>query len=48
VPFLYVDTQDAVGQAAGLEVGSAAAAIVDGGEAAEEVEGIADRIGDLR
>ena len=27
VPFLYVDTQDAVGQAAGLEVGSAAAAI---------------------
>jgi large subunit ribosomal protein L7Ae len=48
VPFLYVDTQDAVGQAAGLEVGSAAAAITDGGEADGQVERIADRIQDLR
>jgi large subunit ribosomal protein L7Ae len=48
IPFLYVDTQDEVGQAAGLEVGSAAAAIVDGGEAADDVERIAERIQDLR
>ena len=47
-PFLYVDTQDEIGRAAGLEVGSAAAAITDGGEATEQVEQIADRIGDLR
>ena len=47
-PFLYVDTQEEVGQAAGLEVGSAAAAITDGGEAADQVERIADRIQDLR
>jgi large subunit ribosomal protein L7Ae len=48
VPFLYVDTQDEVGQAAGLEVGSAAAAITDGGEATGQVEEIADRLQDLR
>jgi large subunit ribosomal protein L7Ae len=47
VPFLYVETQADVGQAAGLEVGSAAAAIVDDGEADDQVEEIADRVQDL-
>jgi large subunit ribosomal protein L7Ae len=48
IAFLYVETQDDVGHAAGLEVGSAAAAIVDPGEASEDVEDIAGKIEDLR
>ena len=48
IAFLYVETQDDVGHAAGLEVGSAAAAVVDAGEASEDVEDIAGKIEDLR
>jgi len=35
IPVVFVDTQDDVGHAAGLEVGSAAAAVVDAGDAAD-------------
>jgi len=48
VPFVFVDSQDDVGRAAGLEVGSAAAAIVDAGGADEDVDEIAGKIEDLR
>ena len=48
IPFVYVDTQDDVGHAAGLEVGSAAAAIVDAGEAEDDVEEIATKVEDLQ
>ncbi len=48
VPFIYVDTQDDVGHAAGLEVGSAAAAITDAGEAESDVEDIGDTVEELR
>ncbi|MGM0592100.1 MAG: 50S ribosomal protein L7Ae [Halobacteriota archaeon] len=48
IPFIYVDTQDDIGHAAGLEVGSAAAAIVDAGEADEDVEDIAGKVEELR
>lgn len=48
VPFIYVDEQDDVGHAAGLEVGSAAAAVVDAGDAADEIEDIADKVEELR
>ncbi|WP_332899478.1 MULTISPECIES: 50S ribosomal protein L7Ae [unclassified Haladaptatus] len=48
IPFLFVETQDDVGHAAGLEVGSAAAAITDAGEAADQVEDIAGKLEDLR
>src|SRR6056297_3069529 len=48
VPFLFVESQDDVGHAAGLEVGSAAAAITDAGEAEEDVDDIAAKIEDLR
>ena len=37
VPYIFVGTQDDIGHAAGLEVGSAAAAIVDPGEAETDV-----------
>jgi large subunit ribosomal protein L7Ae len=48
IPYVFVDSQDDVGHAAGLEVGSAAAAIVDAGDAEEQVEDIATKVEDLR
>ncbi len=48
VPYVFVDTQDEIGRAAGLEVGSAAAAITDAGDASGDVEEIADKIEELR
>jgi large subunit ribosomal protein L7Ae len=48
VPFVFVAAQDDVGHAAGLEVGSAAAAIVDAGDADDEVEDVAETVAELR
>ncbi len=48
IPVVFVATQDDVGHAAGLEVGSAAAAIVDTGEAEDDVDDIAGKIEDLQ
>ena len=48
IPFIYVETQDDIGHASGLEVGSAAAAIVDAGEASDDVEDIAGKLEDLQ
>ncbi|EMA36462.1 MULTISPECIES: 50S ribosomal protein L7Ae [Halococcus] len=48
IPFVFVETQDDVGHAAGLEVGSAAAAIVDAGDAESDVEEITGKVEDLR
>ncbi|GAB3027411.1 50S ribosomal protein L7Ae [Natronobiforma cellulositropha] len=47
IPVVFVETQDDVGHAAGLEVGSAAAAIVSAGEASSDVEDIAGKLEDL-
>jgi len=48
VPVVFVAAQDDVGRAAGLEVGSAAAAIVDPGEAEGDVEDVAEKVEELR
>jgi len=48
VPYVFVQTQDDIGHAAGLEVGSAAAAIVDAGEAEDDVESIAGKLEELQ
>jgi len=48
VPFVFVATQDDIGHAAGLQVGSAAAAIVDAGEAEDEVADAAEKLEELR
>jgi large subunit ribosomal protein L7Ae len=48
IPYIFIETQDEVGQAAGLEVGSAAAAIVNAGEAEEQVDDIASKVEELR
>ncbi len=48
IPFIFVGTQDDLGRASGLEVGSAAAAVIDAGEAAGDVEDIAEKVEELR
>jgi len=48
IPVIFVETQDEIGQAAGLEVGSAAAAIVDAGESEDDVQDIAEKVEELR
>ncbi|WP_226012657.1 50S ribosomal protein L7Ae [Halomicrobium salinisoli] len=48
VPYVFAESQDDVGHAAGLEVGSAAAAIVDAGEASDDVEDVAGKVEELR
>jgi len=48
IAYVFVATQDDIGHAAGLEVGSAAAAIVDSGDADEQVDDIAEKVEDLR
>ena len=47
IPVVFIETQDDVGHAAGLEVGSAAAAVVNAGEASTDVEDIAGKLEDL-
>jgi len=48
VPFVFVGAQDDIGHAAGLEVGSAAAAVTDAGDAEDDVEDIVDKLEELR
>jgi large subunit ribosomal protein L7Ae len=48
IPYVFVEAQDDVGHATGLEVGSAAAAIVDAGEATSQVEDIASKVEELK
>ncbi len=48
VPYIFVGTQDDIGHAAGLEVGSAAAAIVDAGEADGDVDDITEKLEELQ
>jgi large subunit ribosomal protein L7Ae len=48
IPFIFVQSQDDLGHAAGLEVGSAAAAITDTGEADRDIEDIAEKLEELR
>lgn len=48
VPFVFVGAQNDIGHAVGLEVGSAAAAIVDAGEASDDVDSIAEKVAELR
>ncbi len=48
ISVVFVETQDDLGNAAGLEVGSAAAAVVDAGDAEDDVEDITTKIEDLQ
>jgi len=48
VPFVYVGEQDGIGHAVGLDVGSAAAAVTDAGNADDEVKDIVEKVESLR
>lgn len=48
IPFVFVGPQDELGRAAGLEVGTAAAAITDAGEAGGDVDDIGEKVAELR
>ncbi len=48
IPFVYISKQNDIGSASGLEVGSAAAAIVKSGKAKDLVDEIAKQIAALR
>ncbi len=48
IPYIFVETQEDIGHAAGLQVGSAAAAIVDAGDASDDVEDIASKVEELQ
>lgn len=48
IPYIFVGAQDDLGHASGLEVGSAAAAIVDAGDASDDIDDIGQKVEDLR
>jgi large subunit ribosomal protein L7Ae len=48
IPFLYIDKQNDIGTASGLEVGSTAAAIVKPGKAKDLIDEITKQINNLR
>jgi LSU ribosomal protein L7AE len=47
VAYVFVGEQDEVGRAAGLEVGSAAATIVDAGDASSTVDDVSEKVEEL-
>jgi large subunit ribosomal protein L7Ae len=48
IPFIFINKQNDIGSASGLDVGSTAAAIVKPGKAKEIVDELAKQISDLR
>src|SRR5512139_884662 len=48
IPFVYINKQNDIGTASGLEVGSTAAAIVKPGKAKDLIDEVAKQISDLR
>ena len=48
IPFLFISKQNDIGAACGLEVGSAAAAIVKPGKAKESIDAIAEQLSALK
>ena len=48
IPYVYLPTKEAVGGAAGLNVGTASAAVVDAGEAEELVKEVVEKIEELK
>ena len=48
IPFVYINKQNDIGAASGLEVGSTAAAIVKPGKAKDLIDEVAKQINDLR
>jgi large subunit ribosomal protein L7Ae len=48
IPYIYIPTKDELGEAAGLNVGTASACIVDAGEAEELIKEIVEKVEELK
>ncbi len=48
IPYVYIPTKDELGEAAGLNVGTASACIMDSGEAEDLVNEIAEKVEELK
>ncbi len=47
VPYIYVSSKKGIGEACGLQVGASAAAIMDPGQAKDELDEILKRLGEI-
>ncbi|MDP3066753.1 MAG: 50S ribosomal protein L7Ae [Methanobacteriaceae archaeon] len=48
IPYVYIPTKDELGEAAGLNVGTASAGIIDAGEAQELIKDVAEKVEELK
>ena len=48
IPYVYIPTKDELGEAAGLNVGTASASITDAGEAAELIKDVSEKVEELK
>ena len=48
IPFVYVPSKKKLGEAVNIEVGAASVAIVEGGEAENDIKKVVDKIKELR
>jgi large subunit ribosomal protein L7Ae len=48
IPYVYIPTKDELGEAAGLNVGTASASITDAGEAEELIKDVAEKVEELK
>ncbi|MDO5852039.1 MAG: 50S ribosomal protein L7Ae [Methanobacteriaceae archaeon] len=48
IPYAYLPTKDELGEAAGLNVGTASACIIDAGEGQELIDEIVEKISELK
>ncbi len=48
IPYVYLPTKDELGEAAGLNVGTASASIIDAGEADELISEVVEKVEELK
>jgi len=48
IPYVYLPTKDELGEAAGLNVGTASACIIDAGEAEELIKDVVEKVEELK
>jgi large subunit ribosomal protein L7Ae len=48
IPYVYLPTKDELGEAAGLNVGTASASIIDAGDAEELIKDVAEKVEELK
>jgi large subunit ribosomal protein L7Ae len=48
IPYVYIPTKDELGEAAGLNVGTASACILDAGEAEDLINDVVEKVAELK